>query len=198
VIAEAALAILQLVTALPTSKVEWDMPTTAAPDRYEVRWDQGVWLNASLPPVIAETADLRTHAINLPTLVVGQHLVDVRACYADGQCSDPAALAFVLEQPAPVCADVPSVFVTRWEHTTGKPGSRMRVNFQLASISPIVEIHAEVDSEVVARITGTDLRDTAGVWFVTPGIGTHALRVFAKNAAGCSKEVDSLVPLVVK
>jgi hypothetical protein len=201
-IAEAALAILQIVTALPTSKVAWDWSVlSATPIRFEVRYNAGTPASVGMPRFEAQDVSgvTQAYAVSLPVLNAGSNTVDVRACFDATDCGEwSLALPFTMEQPAPVCTDIPSVFITRWEHTTGKPGSRMRVNFQLASISPIVEIHAEVNSEIIARIRGTDLRDTAGIWFVTPGIGSHSLRVFAKNSAGCSKEVDSLVRLVVK
>lgn len=74
----------------------------------------------------------------------------------------------------------------------------MRVNFQLASVSPIVEIQAKLNTVTVATVKGEDLRDSAGVWFTTPATGSHKLQVSARNAAGCTKEVYSPVDLVVK
>jgi hypothetical protein len=40
----AALVLLQIVTALPTSKVLWDVETTDTPTRFEVRYNTGDWV----------------------------------------------------------------------------------------------------------------------------------------------------------
>jgi hypothetical protein len=191
----AALVLLQIVTALPTSKVLWDVEATDTPTHFEVRYNTGAWVPVGLP--LLADGPLRTYGVSLPALVTGQHVVEVRACDAVS-CSASGSALFLVEDPAPLCTDIPSVFITRWEMTTGKPGSRMRVNYQLASISPIVEVLAKVDGAMVAVSRGTDLRDTAGLWFVTPPAGIHTLQVFVKNSAGCTKEVFSPVGLIVK
>jgi hypothetical protein len=200
-IAEAALAILQVVTALPASKVAWDWSVlSATPIRFEVRFNAGTPAPVGMPRLEAQDVSgvTQAYAVSLPVLIAGPNTVDVRACFDASECSEWAGITFTMEQSAPVCADIPSLFITRWEHTTGKPGSRMRVNFQPASVSPMTEIEAKVNGAVVARITGTDLRDTAGVWFTTPASGSYKLTVWAKNAAGCTREVFSPVDLVVK
>jgi hypothetical protein len=191
-IAELAFVALQ-VMALPTSKLAWDAATDN-PDYFKVRYNTGSFVSVGLPPLNSEGA----HAVTLLTLPAGEHIAEVVSCWADDNCSAAVPVTFVMQAPAPVCADVPSVFITRWEHTTGKPGSRMRVNFQPASISPITEIEAKVNGAVVARIAGSDLRDTAGVWFTTPASGSYKLQVWAKNSAGCTREVFSPVDLIVK
>lgn len=113
--------------------------------------------------------------------------------------NDLKAYVAAIEIPGPPqCADVPSVFVTRWAATTGKPGSRMRVDFQLASISPITEIQARLKGDTYATITGTDLRGAAGIWLTTPVPGTYDVTVWVKNAAGCTREAAAPVKLTVK
>jgi hypothetical protein len=202
VIAAAALVILQVVTALPTSKVSWDWSVlSATPIRFEVRYNGGVPAPVGMPRF--ETQDVpgvtQAYAVSLPVLNAGSNTVDVRACFDVTDCGEwSSTLAFTLEQPAPVCVDVPSVFITRWTMTSGKPGSRMRIDYQLASSSPIVQIQAKVAGVVVAVVGGTDLRDSGGIWFTTPASGRYVLALEVKNAAGCVKEAVSLVDLVVK
>ena len=179
--------------ALPTSKLAWDVATDPKPTHYEVKYNTDDFVSVGIPPIVDNA-----HVVSLPALAVGSHTVEVRACNAEG-CASAAPLAFTVQLGTPPpCTDIPSLFVTRWEHTTGKPGSKMRVNFQPASVSPLTEIEVKVNGAVVARITGSDLRDTAGAWFTTPELGVHKLTVWAKNAAGCTREVFSPVDLVVK
>ena len=186
------------VIALPTSKLAWDVVATDKPTHYEVRYNTDEFVNVGTPPVVDGA-----YVVSLPVLAAGTHTVEVRACNvlptdpSVKECASAAPVSFTLQLAPQPCADIPSVFVTRWEHTTGKPGSRMRVNFQPASVSPITEIEAKINGQVVARIAGSDLRDTAGVWLTTPAAGVYKLTVWAKNAAGCTREVFAPVDLVV-
>jgi hypothetical protein len=202
VIAAAALAIIQIVSALPTSKVVWDWSVLSqTPIRFEVRYNAGTPASVGMPRLEAQDVSgvTQAYAASLPVLNAGPNTVDVRACFDATECGEwSLALPFTMEQPAPVCADMPSVFVTRWAMTSGKPGSRMRIDYQLASVSPIIQIRAKVAGTVVAVVTGTDLRDSGGIWFTTPASGRYTLALEATNAAGCVKESLALVDLVVK
>ena len=88
----------------------------------------------------------------------------------------------------------PSIFVTDWSATTGRPGSRARVNFQLASpnspiVTVVLRLAPDTDPTVTTSTTdvsGANLTVLAGLWFVTPSSnGTYRLTVYVKNAAGC-------------
>jgi hypothetical protein len=153
---------------------------------------------AVLPGAIRELP-----ATHIQTLSAGQHTYQViaRGRDADGAItvSGPATL-LITATAVQTCsgADALSVFVTRWEMTTGNPGSRMRVNYQLASASPVTRIEAKINGAVVAFAEGADLRETAGLWLTTPAPGVYKLQVFARNAAGCTRESFSLIDLQVK
>lgn len=80
------------------------------------------------------------------------------------------------------------VFVTDWMATTGQPGSKGRVNFQLSSPnSPITQVWAHLGSESLGQVvTGTDVTAISGIWFTVPTTsGSYALTVDASNAYGC-------------
>ncbi len=102
----------------------------------------------------------------------------------------------VLENPceAPFGVDAISLTITGVTSTTGRPGSRMNVRFQLASRSPITRVTARLAGVDVASGSGTDIM---GLWFATPPSGTYSLSVFAENAAGCQRETLSTRPVVV-
>lgn len=76
----------------------------------------------------------------------------------------------------------------------------MRVNYQLASHTPITTISVLVDGVTVSRI-GADtasLTDSAGTWFTAPDVGSHALAVKAVNAFGCERIATAFLPVVIK
>jgi hypothetical protein len=91
---------------------------------------------------------------------------------------------------------VVSIFITKWEPTTGSPGSMARINFQLASPnSPIVLLKVLLngipDTPVATIITQSspdgDLRSSGGIWFQTPVTpGSYTIAVQATNAYGCT------------
>ncbi len=83
-----------------------------------------------------------------------------------------------------------AIFLTKLQFTgSGGPGSRARVDFQLASPnSPIVrvELFANGVALVPPRI-GSGFESDAGMWFTVPtASGIYPLEVRASNAAGCS------------
>ncbi len=89
--------------------------------------------------------------------------------------------------------------VTRWKATSGKPGSRMTVDFQLGSKSPIVSAVAKLNGVTVSQtIKGSNLSDVGSVWFYAPPIGSYVLSVEAANSFGCKGVGVSLVPLTIK
>jgi len=109
-------------------------------------------------------------------------------------CAGAAPPASAGDCQPPLGRLAPSIFVTDWAATTGRPGSRARVNFQLASPnSPIVAIAVKLVSDAdqstltsSTLVGGVDLTATAGLWFTTPLFnGKYRLTVYVKNAAGC-------------
>jgi hypothetical protein len=133
----------------------------------------------------------------LPVLPLSVTHLAVRACNTTG-CSPLSNTVQLVAQTTCLVADLPTVFVTRWEHTTGRPGSRFRINFQLGGSSPITEIQGRINGQTLATVTGTDLRETGGIWLTAPATGTFPVSVWVKAANGCTKEAAALVNLVVK
>ncbi len=131
----------------------------------------------------------------------------LKACAGEACSVESAEVSTAVPAPDPCLPpfgpEVANVFVTGWQATSGMPGSKMRVNYQLASKSPIVEVAAlltggALTKSVVAKTAGTDLTSDAGVWFVTPTAGSYQLTVSVKNAFGCTREAVSAQPVVVK
>ena len=98
----------------------------------------------------------------------------------------------------PLGPEAASVVVTRWLATSGKPGSRMRVDYQLASKSPIVEIGVKLNAVPVAIVSGENLTSSAGTWFTAPAVGSYKLAVAVRNAFGCTREAVAPFNVVVK
>ncbi len=91
-----------------------------------------------------------------------------------------------------------SVVVTGWKATSGKPGSRMRVDYQLSSHTPITGIDVLLNGDAVKQQVGDNLTDSGGMWFVAPDSGTYMLTLRAVNAFGCERVATALFPVVVK
>lgn len=87
-----------------------------------------------------------------------------------------------------------AMFITAWSATTGKPGSRSHVDFQIASVSAITKLTARLGGVDVASGAGSDV---GSLWFTTPTSGTYALTVYAENAYGCIRETMSPRSVVV-
>jgi hypothetical protein len=74
----------------------------------------------------------------------------------------------------------------------------MRVDYQLASHTPVTAIAVLVDGVVVATQAGTDLTDSGGLWFAAPSAGSHPLAVQAVNVFGCERVATAFLPVVIK
>ncbi len=98
----------------------------------------------------------------------------------------------------PLGAESVSAVVTGWKATSGKPGSKMRVDYQLSSNTPVTEIDAILNGVVQQIQVGLNLTDSAGMWFIAPASGTYSLTVRAVNAYGCERVATALFPVVVK
>ena len=147
----------------------------------------------------------RTNLIDLP---VGSHALQVRLVTDGGTVlteMKPPLVVTVMPSAAPdACAGkYPSVFVTRLiESGTGRPGARMMVLYQFASVTPVVKVEVLVDGAVVATKTATgsgdSLTDDAAMWFSTPASGRHDLAVRATNGDDCQRSGTLLTPFIVK
>lgn len=87
-----------------------------------------------------------------------------------------------------------AMFITDWSATTGRPGSRAHVDFQITSLSAITKLRARLNGADVAAAAGNDV---GSLWFTTPASGTYALTVYAENAYGCTRETMSPRTVVV-
>lgn len=87
-----------------------------------------------------------------------------------------------------------AMFITDWSATTGRPGSRAHVDFQITSLSAITKLRARLNGADVAAAAGNDV---GSLWFTTPASGTYALTVYAENAYGCTRETLSPRTVVV-
>lgn len=82
------------------------------------------------------------------------------------------------------------IFPTAIKYTGSKgPGSQVRIDFQVQSRSPVVEVAVRtpsIDTDLVS-MQGTNLTGLAGLWFTFPTVsGAYPLFVLARNSHGCS------------
>jgi len=140
-----------------------------------------------------------------PTLPAGPHQAALIAYNHDNVASVPSSppvLFTVVGQTADPClpplgAHAPAIFPTSATLTTGRPGSRSFLNYQLGGPDPVVEVAVQIDSTDAAVGKGSDLKAFSGMWFTQPATGTHTLGVRVLTAFGCAL-VRSAAPLVVK
>lgn len=180
------------VSAQNTVTLAWDPVSDPALVGYRIAY-------GTTPGTYPNQVDVgNVTTFKLPALPDGTYHFVVLAYGTDERQDSPFSNAVSTTLGPVPCPVLPSVFVTRWEHTTGIPGSRMRVNYQLASAVPIVEVQARLVGKTVATIKGEDLRDSAGIWFTTPASGRYALSVWVKDSNGCTRQSSSLIDLQVK
>lgn len=103
-----------------------------------------------------------------------------------------AAIVVLAQQPAADClpplgAHAPAIFLTALERTTGNPGSRARLNFQIAAPDPITTVAVQIDGadDPQSVFAGTSLANAGGVWFTTPQAGSHDVGLRVTTSAGC-------------
>jgi hypothetical protein len=140
-----------------------------------------------------------------PTLPAGPHVAALMAYNTAGQVSPPSSPPVnftVVGQTADPClpplgAHAPAIFPTSATLTTGRPGSRSFLNYQLGGPDAVVEVAVQIDGADAAVGKGTDLKAFSGMWFTQPATGTHALGVRVLTAFGCALTRQA-APLVVK
>lgn len=196
-------ALLPALAGAQTDQLAWDHAINSPrADRFELSLDGGkTWtVNLGVPPHTVG-ATVLTYITPMPSVPAGSTLA-VRACDVSG-CSGPSNTLTIGSPPPPpppctTLSELPSVFVTRWEHTTGLPGSRFRLNFQLGGPVPITDVEARIAGVAGASLSGTDLREAGGIWLTTPVSGRYPVSVWVRGSNGCTKEAAALVDLVVK
>ncbi len=114
----------------------------------------------------------------------------VRAIAADGRVSAPATLVYTLEAPPPPpppppCSGI-TVRVDDWSRTVPL-GGRGKVALTLIGSHPIVLLQVKLGGQVIGEVTGTDLRDLAGLYFSVPRTpGSYNITVAAKDSTSCT------------
>lgn len=140
------------------------------------------------------------------TFQAGTHIAAVLAYTADGTASKTSApVAFVIApqtttDPAclpPLGAHAPAIFPTSATVTTGKPGSRSFLNYQLGGPDAVTEVAIQLDGADVVVGRGADVKAFSGMWFTQPAVGSHTVAVRVLTAFGCAL-VRQAAPLVVK
>lgn len=137
-----------------------------------------------------DAGDALTVAVSLPP---GSHTATLKAYWADGTPSPqstplPFTVAAAVPDPClpPLGAHAPAIFPTSPTVTTGKPGSRSFMNYQLGGPDRVVEVAVQVDGVDAAIGRGDDLRAFSGIWFTQPAAGTHSLGVRVMTSFGCA------------
>lgn len=89
-----------------------------------------------------------------------------------------------------VAGNVHAITIAIQEWTTSVPvGDRGRVLLLLRNEFPIVHLQVKFGPQVIGEQGGTDLRDSAGMYFSVPRIpGIYNLTVFAQDSTGCTEE----------
>ena len=84
-----------------------------------------------------------------------------------------------------------AIFPTALQKTgSGGAGSNARLDFQLASASPITHVAVRTKGANLETMDGANLTKLAGVWFRLPSMAeTYPLSILASNAYGCTREV---------
>lgn len=98
----------------------------------------------------------------------------------------------------PLGTHAPAIFPTSPTITTGRPGSRSFLNYQLGGPDKVVEVAVQIDGADAVVGKGTDLAAFSGMWFVQPAVGSHSLGVRVLTDFGCALIRKTSLPLVVK
>jgi hypothetical protein len=140
------------------------------------------------------------------TLQSGPHQATVAAYFADVPTPIPgpssAPLTFTVAAGPDPCAPplgahAPAVFLTSITQTTGRPGSRSLLNYQLGGPDTVTVTAVQVDGVDQTPMFGGDLRAFGSMWFTQPASGTHTLGLRIQTSFGCGLTRGGLT-LVVK
>lgn len=183
-----ALLVLQLVGLGPFT-AKWD-PYSDPTATLRLYVDDGL--------VSEVSATLTSTTFSVPT--IGAHTLGLSAV-VNGREGVPTILAFTALQTdpclPPLGAHAPAIFPTSVTVTTGKPGSRSFLNYQLGGPDAVAEVAIQIDGADVVVGRGADLKAFSGLWFTQPSSGTHTVGVRVLTAFGCAL-VKLAAPLTVK
>lgn len=182
-----------------TVNLAWNAPTTGPlpVEGYMVKWgtQPGTYTNVLvLGNVLAATVTVPdgVTAYFVVVAFIGEAISgpsnEVTATLADTSCVPPLG------------ANAISIFPTNLVRTgSGGPGSRARLDFQLASPnSPITRVSIRANTTEIALLTGDNLTALAGLWFTMPTPrGTYPLTIQAANAVGCARVQSTEYTVVV-
>lgn len=181
------------------------------PNPVTLAWDQNpepdvIGYRVVVDQTIHDVGGARTFTTTYPA---GTHDAAVLAYNATLSSGLSVPVRFVIAGQAPdpclppLGAHAPAIFPTSPTLTTGKPGSRSFLNYQLGGPDRVVEVAIQidgVDQVPIGRATGPtdDLEGFSGRWFVMPAVGSHALGVRVLTAFGCALVRQTSTPLTVK
>jgi hypothetical protein len=137
------------------------------------------------------------------TFQPGDHVASVLAYNALGVSPPSASVAFTIGAQNDPCAPplgihAPAIFPTSPTFTTGRPGSRSFLNYQLGGPDKVVEVAVQIDGADAVVGKGSDLAAFSGMWFVQPAVGSHSLGVRVLTDFDCALTRQTSRPLVVK
>jgi hypothetical protein len=157
--------------------------------------------------VDTQTVDVGPAVTASLTLPAGPHQATVQAYWSDvqppavGPPSAPPLTFTVAAGPdpcaPPLSAHAPAVFLTSVTPTTGRPGSRSLLNFQLGGPDTVTLTAVQVDGVDQTPMVGSDLRAFGSMWFTQPAAGTHTVGLRIVTSFGCGLTRGGVV-LVVK
>lgn len=154
--------------------------------------------------VDTQTVDVGPAVVATLTLPSGPHQATVQA-YASNHIPSPPSMPLgftVVAEPDP-CAPplgihAPAIFLTSVTVTTGRPGSRSLLNFQLGGPDTVTLTAVQVDGLDQPPMAGSDLRAFGSMWFTQPATGSHTLGLRVLTSFGCALTRTLAAPLVVK
>lgn len=146
---------------------------------------------------ISDVGDVLTYAA---PVAPGTHQAALLAYSATAISAPSPVITFVAGQDPcgpPLGSHAPAVFLTSVTVTTGRPGSRSFLSFQLAGPDPFIETAVQVDGADASVATAVDARNYGSQWFTQPAVGTHTVGLRIKTSFGCELTRGG-VRLVVK
>ncbi len=149
---------------------------------------------------ISDVGNVLTVAQDVPS---GAHVAALLAYNSFGAGPLSASVPFTVPSQTDPCTPplgthAPAIFPTSATLTTGKPGSRSFLNYQLGGPDKVVEVAVQIDGADSVVGKGSDLAAFSGMWFVQPSVGSHSLGVRVLTDFGCALIRKTSAPLVVK
>lgn len=172
-------------------------PFTAVWDTYAV---PSATLRLYVDDVLTTTVPATATSVPFTVPAVGAHTLGLSAVI-DGKEGPKTLVSFTSSQTdsclPPLGTHAPAIFLTSITPTTGRPGSRSLLNFQLGGPDTVTLTAVQIDGLDQPPMAGTDLRAFGSMWFTHPSPGTHAIGLRIQTSFGCSLTRGGLT-LVVK